>query len=144
MSKRILLTGIGGFIGSHLMEHILLNTDWEIVGLDSFRHKGITDRITNSVHYQAYKDKVAIITHDLIAPISPMMIDSIDDAGPIDYIINMASESHVDRSIEAPVPFIQNNVALVVNMLEYARIVRPKAFIQISTDEVYGPMHGST
>src|SRR5207302_1326604 len=61
--------------------------------------------------------------------------------GPVDYIINMASESHVDRSIVHPVPFVKNNVDLVLNMLEYARAVKPKAFIQVSTDEVYGPMH---
>jgi dTDP-glucose 4,6-dehydratase len=51
----------------------------------------------------------------------------------------MASLSHVDHSIVDPIPFINNNVNLALNMLEYARIFRPKIFIQISTDEVYGP-----
>lgn len=139
MAKTLLLTGIGGFIGSHTMEHILDNTDWNIVGIDSFRHKGLTDRITDSRYYELCKERVTIITHDLIAPISSIMVDSI---GPVDYIINMASESHVDRSIENPVPFIRNNVDLTLNMLEYARLVKPEVFIQISTDEVYGPMHG--
>lgn len=137
---QVLISGIGGFIGSHLMEHILINTDWNIVGIDSFRHKGMTDRITDSIAYNTFADRVTIITHDLIAPISPIMVDTI---GPVDYIINMASESHVDRSIENPVPFINNNVALVLNILEYARIAKPKVFIQISTDEVYGPMEGT-
>jgi len=139
MSSKVLITGIGGFIGSHLMEHILDNTDWDIVGIDSFRHKGITDRITDSRYYELCKERVTILTHDLTAPISPIMVETI---GQVDFIINMASESHVDRSIEDPVPFIRNNVDLTLNMLEYARISKPRAFIQISTDEVYGPMHG--
>src|SRR6266496_3370429 len=139
MSKSVLISGIGGFIGSHLLEHLLINTDWNIIGIDSFRHKGITDRITDTLVYNRFPDRVKIITHDLIAPISPLMIETI--GGPIDYIINMASESHVDRSIVHPVPFIKNNVDLVLTMLEYARIIKPKVFIQISTDEVYGPMN---
>ena len=55
-----------------------------------------------------------------------------------DYIINVASESHVDRSITDPVPFVKNNVDLVLNILEFAREYKPKKFIQFSTDEVYG------
>jgi dTDP-glucose 4,6-dehydratase len=58
--------------------------------------------------------------------------------GPPDYVVNFASESHVDRSIEDPVPFIKNNVDIALNMVEYCRIVHPDKFIQISTDEVYG------
>jgi len=140
MSKRLLLTGIGGFIGSHTITHLLVNTDWEIIGLDSFRHKGLTDRITDDHHFQENRSRVKIFTHDLIAPLSPLLIDQI---GQVDYIVNMASESHVDRSIDFPAPFIQNNVNVVTNMLEYARIVKPEVFIQISTDEVYGPMLNS-
>ena len=140
MSKRILITGLGGFIGAHVLDHLLINTDWYIIGIDSFRHKGLTDRITDSAIYQTNKDRVKIITHDLLAPISVIMAEEI---GIVDYIINMASQSHVERSITDPVPFIQNNVWLVLNMLEYARLVKPAAFIQISTDEVYGPMYAN-
>jgi dTDP-glucose 4,6-dehydratase len=50
----------------------------------------------------------------------------------------MASDSHVDRSITDPAPFIINNTALVVNMLELARKIQPEVFLQVSTDEVYG------
>src|SRR4030095_10361585 len=52
--------------------------------------------------------------------------------GDVDYILHFASESHVDRSITDPVPFVQNNVNLCLNMLEYARRVNPKVFIQVS------------
>lgn len=134
---KLLLTGIGGFIGVHTLAHILNNTDWDVVGIDSFRHKGLTDRIVEVLkEHPEWKKRITIITHDLRAPFSDLMIK---DIGAIDYVINMASDSHVDRSIESPVDFVKNNVDLVLNMLEYARIVKPRVFIQISTDEVYGP-----
>jgi len=131
--KRVLLTGVAGFIGSHTLEHLLLNTDWEIIGIASWKHKGMPERIQETV--EAYKDRVTIITHDLESPFTELTKKRI---GHIDYILNVASESHVDRSIESPVPFIQNNVGLVLNMLELAREIKPEVFIQISTDEVYG------
>lgn len=139
--KRVLITGISGFIGGHLMEHILANTDWEIVGLDSFRHKGLSERITDSAYYQAEPERVTILTHDLSIPFSRLLVEHI---GEIDYIINMAAESHVDRSIEHPVWTVQNNVGITLNVLEYARMVKPKVVIQISTDEVYGPALSGT
>jgi dTDP-glucose 4,6-dehydratase len=58
--------------------------------------------------------------------------------GKIDYIINLASLSDVDASIEDPVPFMRNNVDLMYTMLEYAREIKPEVFVQFSTDEVYG------
>ncbi len=139
MSKRILLTGVGGFIASHCVSHILVNTDWEIVGIDSWNHKGISERIAESEHYQKNRERVKIYTHDLNAPISNVLEKKI---GSIDYIINFASDSHVDRSINEPVPFVQNNVNIALTMLEYARKVKPEKFIQIGTDEVYGPTDG--
>lgn len=45
MTNRVLLTGVGGSIGCHVLIHLLHNTDWIITGLDSFRHKGLTDRV---------------------------------------------------------------------------------------------------
>lgn len=128
---RLLLTGIAGFIGSHIVEHIQANTDWEIVGLASFRHRGDPLRI------EAFDSKrVSILHADLTAPVSRRLVETI---GPVDFIINAAADSHVDRSITDPQPFIENNVSLAISMLEYARIAKPKAFIQVSTDEVYGP-----
>mgnify|MGYP003580902845 CR=1 FL=1 len=87
-------------------------------------------------HTQIGGERITVITHDLVAPVSVQLQDRI---GPVNIVINMASESHVDRSITDPVPFVKNNVDLTLNMLEYARVVKPNAFIQISTDEVYGP-----
>lgn len=137
-TKRVLLTGVGGSIGIHFLGHVMHNTDWEVVGIDSFRHKGWADRLT--ITFEAHPDwveRTTIVTHDLMAPFSALTKKKI---GHIDYIISMASLSDVEASIKEPVPFVQNNVNLVLNLLEYAREAKPEVFIQISTDEVYGPV----
>lgn len=135
-NKRVCLTGLGGSIAIHFLAHIFHNTDWEIVGIDSFRHKGWTDRVRFMLEsHPEWKNRLTVITHDLAAPISPIMEKKI---GRIDYIISMASLSDVEASIVDPVPFIKNNVDLTLNLLEYARKVKPEVFVQISTDEVYG------
>jgi dTDP-glucose 4,6-dehydratase len=130
MKKKVLLTGISGFIGSHIAEHLSKNTDWDIVGIASFRHKGDSMRLES-----LDPSRVTMFYHDLNGPISERLIEAI---GPIDYIISCGSESHVDRSITDPVPFVENNVNLILNLLEYSRRVKPEVFIQVSTDEVYG------
>lgn len=136
MTKRLLLTGIGGSIGCHFMAHIFHNTDWDVIGIDSFRHKGWTDRVKLMMEsHPDWEPRLKIFTHDLAAPMSPLLKNKI---GHIDYLISMASLSDVEFSIQDPVPFIQNNVNLVLNVLEYAREVKPEIFVQISTDEVYG------
>lgn len=133
--KVCLVSGISGFVGSHLMSHLLKNTDYEIVGIASWRHKGMPTRVAEDENYKKDIDRVTIITHDLSAPITPDLVERI---GHIDYILNLASDSHVDRSITDPVPFVNNNINIAINMLEFARICKPKLFLQFSTDEVYG------
>lgn len=133
---KCLLTGASGFIGAHTLQHLLEKTDWEIICIASWRHKGTPERIEQVLSKNPlWKDRVTVITHDLISPIPEMTKKRI---GRVDYIINIASESHVDRSITEPVPFVLNNVNLILNVLEFAREYPPKKFMQISTDEVYG------
>jgi dTDP-glucose 4,6-dehydratase len=140
MPKKLLLTGIGGSIGCHFFAHIMHNTDWHIVGVDSFRHKGWTDRVAHILEaHPDWKERLTLVTHDITAPFSELLVKRI---GKVDYIISMASLSDVYDSILNPVPFVQNNVNLGLSMLEYAREVKPEVFIQISTDEVYGPTDG--
>lgn len=153
--KRVLITGIGGAIGVHMAAHILELTDWEIVGIDSFRfdHKGYFDRL-----YELFGDqndakgnaagRLAVLTRDLCAPFTQREVDKL---GTFDYIINLASRSDVQASIDDPVPFARNNYELMLSMLELARqVLRPIVedgriagyegkFLQFSTDEVYGP-----
>lgn len=132
---KVLITGAGGFMGSHVLRHVLVKTDWDIVIIDSFRHKGLTDRIRVQLEGQD-SSRVKILSHDLTAPISKQLAYEI---GTIDYVLNIASESHVDRSISSPRDFIENNIKLILTMLEYIREYPVRKFIQISTDEVYGP-----
>lgn len=136
MTKRILLTGASGFVGSHVLRHILTQTDWEVVCPVTFRHKGISDRLVTALKDQD-QSRVTIVQTDLTAPISTV---SAHKFGDVNYILNVASESHVDRSIEEPAAFIQSNVALMTNILDYARTLpNLEVFLQVSTDEVYGP-----
>ena len=158
--ERVLLTGAGGFVGHHTLEHLLVNTDWHVVCTDSFRHAGKTDRIREVIdsHVESqvmgtglgggapvwvetrpWRDRVTVVTHDLTAPFSDQLRERI---GPVQAIVSMASESHVDHSISDPVPFVENNVSLVLNLLELARSYDdPPLFLQVSTDEVYGPAY---
>lgn len=140
--KRVFLSGAGGFIGHHVLEHLFTETDWDVVATDSFRHRGITDRLTQVLEpHPEWRSRLKVITHDLSAPFSPMVTEGM---GKIDYMIAMASESHVDRSIDDPVPFVRNNVAVMLTTLELARELQPQAVIIISSDEVYGPVRGET
>lgn len=152
MPKRVLLTGVGGFIGAHCLQYWLEKTDWEIIGIDSFRHKGWTSRISevqmNLVGDDYNPKRREFYNHDLTVPIDPplenlLLKRTIDSRGnvkekPIDIIINMASDSAVERSTSDPTHCVQNNINLMLTMLEFARKIRPKLFVQISTDEVYG------
>lgn len=131
MSKHVLVTGGCGFAGHHLVEHLLVNTDWEITVLDSLTYAGRVDRLMDVGVYDP--KRVHIMWHDLRAPLPPNTPD-------VDYVLHLAAESHVDRSIENPVPFIHNNVMGTTNLVEWARHQdRLEHFVQISTDEVYGP-----
>ena len=136
----VLLTGAGGFVGHHCLEHILATTDWQVVASDSFRHKGKTDRIVQVLDgHHGWPERVSVLTHDLTVPFSDQAVASL---GGVDYVIAMASESHVERSISDPVPFVRNNVDVALSTLELCREIAPRAVIWVSTDEVYGPEHG--
>ena len=131
-----LISGIAGFFGSHMLEHLLKTTDWDIIGIASWEHKGTPERIEEVLSGNPeWRKRLTLITHDLNAPFTDRTKARI---GNVDYILNIASDSHVDRSITDPVPFVKNNVNIVLNMLEFAREVNPKVFLQFSTDEVMG------
>lgn len=132
--NRVLLTGASGFFGSHLLRHLMMNTDWEFVCICSWTHKGTPERVENAIN-GLDKSRVTVITHDLEAPLTE---NTKKRLGNIDYILNIASNSHVDRSITNPGEFILGNTKLAFYLLELAREIKPKLFLQFSTDEVYG------
>lgn len=135
--KKVLLTGGGGAIGVHVIAHLMHHTDWEITVMDSFRHKGEFDRITRVCRDHAeWLERIKVVTHDLCAPITEREALKM---GHFDYVINLAARSDVQASIEDPVSFIKNNTDLMLNILEYSRVMGPEIFLHFSTDEVYGP-----
>lgn len=137
MSRRILITGGAGFIGHHVIEHILDTTDWEIVTLDRLDSSGNLNRLHEVINTDAKRSRVKFIFHDLKAAINPMLANQI---GTVDYIAHLAAGSHVDRSIESPMDFVMDNVVGTVNLLEYARRLNYlERFVYFSTDEVFGP-----
>lgn len=139
--SHLILTGASGFVGSHALRHVLTATDWTIGCPVSFRHKGLPARITSSLEdHPEWWERVDVVHCDLSAPIDHLTFAALG-GDRCDYLLNVASESHVDRSISDPVPFVTNNVALALNVLEAARkMPQLQKLIQISTDEVYGPV----
>ncbi len=142
--KKVLLTGGAGFIGHHTIEGILKKfpEDTEVIVLDRLSYAGDLNRITDMEQFSQWRkeDKIKFVYHDIRAPILGGVRACIGEK--VDYIINMAAETFVDRAIADPEPFVQSNVIGTFNMLEFARGLKKgslKAFFQISTDEVYGP-----
>lgn len=135
--KRILITGAIGFIGSHFVEHILKETDWEIIALCRCNTAGDYRRLLDQDVMKNEGKRVNIVFGDLRNAVNAGLSDSI---GSVDYIVHFAANSHVDRSITHPVEFVYDNVVGTANLLEWYRITNPGArFINFSTDEVFGP-----
>ena len=132
--KNILVTGGCGFIGSHFVNYIYCNTNWNITIIDklSYSSKGL-ERLRELNLLQT--PRICVFTWNLESEIENALIKEI---GQIDYIVHMASETHVDNSIKNPVSCIRNNVMSTVNILEYARKTSIEKFFYFSTDEVYG------
>src|SRR5262245_11234551 len=113
---RVLLTGASGFVGSHVLRHLLVNTDWEIVCPITGQHRGDYARIAFAMAELPQDERpragrVRVFPHDLRVPWSYAQIRKLGD---IDIIMNIASESHVDRSIHEPASFVRNNVDLML------------------------------
>lgn len=136
--KRVLLTGIDGFIGHHIAEGILKNTDWQLVGLSKIDTASTLHRLQDIDFWgQKYAGRVEFVYHDLRAPINAYVANRI---GHIDYILHLAASTHVDRSIECPMEFVQDNVVGTCNLLDYARNLKGLELLSyFSTDEVFGP-----
>lgn len=137
---RILVTGGCGFIGHHFVQHLMINTDWEIVIIDklTYASRGF-DRLREMGYLS--NPRVTVLTWDLATRLSEGLVKEI---GPVEIIAHLAAETHVDNSITDPVLFIQNNVMSTTYLLEYARSLKSlKTFLYFSTDEVYGPALGS-
>lgn len=131
--KSLLVTGGAGFIGSHFIRHILNKyPNYKIINYDLLTYAGnlknLKDIEANS-NYRFVKGHIA----------DTQRLEKLF-AGGIDYIVNFAAETHVDRSIQDSECFVATNVLGVQALLEMARKYQAKKFLQISTDEVYGSL----
>lgn len=138
MTKRLLISGGAGFIGHHIIDRFLRDTDWEIVSLDRLDYSGNLNRLDSVVRSFPVETqkRVKIVWHDLKAPITDLTQNFIGD---INIILHLAASSHVDRSISHPMEFVMDNTVGTVNVLDYARTLKNlERMIYFSTDEIFG------
>jgi len=132
MSKKVIVTGGAGFIGSQLVKKIKKETDWEVLVIDSLTYAG---NLKNLNEGEQDFHLIDIRKNDRLNNLADENIDA---------IFHLAAESHVDRSIEDPLTFVQTNVIGTVNMLELGLKYFAKnpdfKFYHISTDEVFGSL----
>ncbi len=134
---RVLITGGSGFIGSHLVEAFLRQSDFEIVILDRLDTSGDLNRLADLECWEREKHRVKFFWHDLKAPVNDALASRI---GKVDFIFHLAAGTHVDRSIADPLEFAMDNVVGTVNLLQFARRMENiQKIFYFSTDEVFGP-----
>ncbi|BBM55856.1 dTDP-glucose 4,6-dehydratase [Leptotrichia wadei] len=148
--KTYLVTGAAGFIGSNYLKYILnnyKNDDIRVIVVDVLTYAGNLGTIANELKDERVKfEKVDIRDQREIARIF--------SENEVDFVVNFAAESHVDRSIENPQIFLETNILGTQNLLENAKKAWTVAkdengypiykdgvkYLQVSTDEVYGSL----
>lgn len=134
MAKRALITGITGMVGSHLADHLLAETSWDIVGMCRWRSP--LDNIEHLVPRINKKDRVHLLYGDLRDYHS--IHDVIEKARP-DYVFHLAAQSFPRTSFESPLDTLETNVQGTANVLEALRKIRSEAIIHVcASSEVFG------
>jgi dTDP-glucose 4,6-dehydratase len=128
---RILVTGGAGFIGSHFVRLLLRRQDATVVNLDALRYSGNLDNLRDVQEDPRY----TFVQGDIC---DAATVDRVAREHQIEAIVNFAAETHVDRSILEPGGFVRTDVLGTSVLLEVARSVGVRRFVQVSTDEVYG------
>lgn len=141
---RILVTGGAGFIGSALIRYLIKHTEHEVLNLDKLTYAGNLE----SLHCIASNSRYEFAKADIC---DQRTVAALLERFQPDAIMHLAAESHVDRSIEGPAAFIQTNILGTYTLLEttrawWQRLSSDKRqafrFHHVSTDEVYGDLHG--
>ena len=139
LNKNILITGGAGFIGSHVVRRFVSNyPNYSIYNLDALTYAGNLENISdieNAPNYTFVKGDIC----------DANFIDALFDEHQFDGVIHLAAESHVDRSIEDPLAFLNTNIVGTANLLNaskriWAGYFDKHLFYHISTDEVYGSL----
>ena len=141
--KTYLVTGGAGFIGSNFIHYMLKKyNDVKIINVDKLTYAGNLENLVDVENNKNYK-----FVHADICNVQA--ITDIFKENNIDYVVNFAAESHVDRSIKNPEIFIKTNIEGTVNLLNIAKKFWTSGddlykdgckFLQVSTDEVYGSL----
>lgn len=142
--KTYLVTGGAGFIGANFIKHILekYGDNIKVINLDALTYAGNLDNLLDVEKKDNYVFVKGNITDRKI-------VREIFENNEIDYVVNFAAESHVDRSIEGSEPFFQTNVMGTLTLIDEAKKAWENAdgtfkkgvkYLQISTDEVYGSL----
>ena len=142
--KKILITGGAGFIGSNLIRHLHETTNYQIINLDKLTYASNLDslnEIKNSSRYQFLKIDIS----------EAQQLKEAFALSP-DAIIHLASETHVDRSIDDAGDFIKTNIVGTYNLLQQSRQLYQSLsgarkskfrFFHVSSDEVYGSLQSN-
>jgi len=142
MSKCVLLTGGAGFIGSALVRYLVEDTDTEVINVDKLTYAGSLHSLGSAADSEQHTFHQEDVSN------GPAIKSLLEKYQP-DYVMHLAAESHVDRSIDGPGEFIQTNIIGTYIMLEAARGYYESLhgskreqfkFHHISTDEVYGSL----
>ena len=131
---KVLVTGGAGFIGSNLVRLLRRERpEWTVVNLDKLTYAGNAESLAD------LKDdpKHVFVRGDIA---NAELVEHLLRSHDIDAVLNLAAESHVDRSILGPGIFVETNVSGTQVLLECTRHAKVKRFVQISTDEVYGSL----
>jgi dTDP-glucose 4,6-dehydratase len=135
--KTFLITGGYGFIGSHFIRVLSREKpQWRIVNLDLVTYAGNVDNLAD-LNFAAKESHYRFVRGDIA---DSSLVRQIFETETLDGIVNLAAETHVDRSLLDSAPFVRTNIEGVRVLLEAAVHYGIKRFLQVSTDEVYGSL----
>tara|TARA_A100001201_G_scaffold33046_1_gene35584 strand:- start:4959 stop:5975 length:1017 start_codon:yes stop_codon:yes gene_type:complete len=136
MNKKVIITGGCGFVGHHVIDHVLRKTNWDIYCVDKLSYASFgLSRLQETAALS--NPRLKMFTFDLCSKIPYGLVKELKDTN---YILHIAAESHVENSISNPKDFTKNNVDSTLNLLELARLHcgNLEKFMYFSTDEVFG------